>query len=107
MKDNGGLELSIKKPVSKWKPEVTEIVESKVREFHLLEYTKATADDVWLCLVEKIWKGDPEKSLHEVVQDIFHLSPNVYMTYLTQQSLMDNDLKETLDAILGAVSQED
>ena len=65
-----------------------------------------SAEDIWVCLTEKVWKGNPEKSLYEVVQDIFHLSPNVYMTYLTQQSFMDSNLKETLDAILGAVSKD-
>ncbi|GAA0295114.1 hypothetical protein GGQ92_000680 [Gracilibacillus halotolerans] len=98
--------MSIKKPVSEWKKSVTEILDSKVSEFHLLEYSKATPENVWVCLTEKVWRGNPEKALHEVVQDIFHLSPNVYMTYLTQQSFMDNNLKETLDAILGAVTEE-
>ncbi len=93
--------MTIKKAVSMWKHEVQDILESKVNEFKLLEYSKATADDIWNCLVDKVWKGDPEKALHEVVQDIFHLQSNLYMMYLTQQSWQDNNLQESLDALLG------
>ncbi|SFM04996.1 Post-transcriptional regulator [Gracilibacillus orientalis] len=93
--------MTVKKQVSIWKHELEDVLDSKVNEFKLLDYSKATAEDIWNCLLEKVWKGDPEKSLHEVVQDIFHLNPNLFMTFLTQQSLKDNNLQESLDALLG------
>lgn len=98
---NGGLELAIKKQASKWKHEINDVLLGKVEEFQLLDYSKATSEDVWNCLMQKVWKGDPEKALHEVVQDIYHLSPGLYMTYLTQQSLMVDELQESIDALLG------
>ncbi|SER73857.1 Post-transcriptional regulator [Gracilibacillus ureilyticus] len=90
-----------KKPVTLWKPELTDVIESKVTEFQLLDYSKATADDVWKCLVQKVWKGDPEKRLAEVVQDILHLHSNIYMSYLTQQSFQDTSLQESIEALFG------
>ncbi|MGN8645623.1 post-transcriptional regulator [Gracilibacillus sp. HCP3S3_G5_1] len=93
--------MAVKKHVSVWKHELHDVLESKVNEFQLLDYSKATSEDIWNCLLEKVWKGDPKKSLHEVVQDIFHLHPNLFMTYLTQQSFKDNNFQESLDALLG------
>ncbi|MGP4041740.1 post-transcriptional regulator [Gracilibacillus sp. D59] len=93
--------MTVNKQVSIWKHELEDVLESKVNEFKLLDYSKATPEDIWNCLSEKVWKGDPEKKLHEVVQDIFHLQPNLFMTYLTQQSWRDNNLQESLDALLG------
>ncbi|WP_058307277.1 post-transcriptional regulator [Gracilibacillus massiliensis] len=93
--------MTTKKAVSLWKRELQSVLDSKVSEFQLLEYSKATSDDIWNCLVKKVWKGDPEKALHEVVQDIFHLPSNLYMMYLTQESWQDNNLQESLDALLG------
>ncbi|MDX8047682.1 post-transcriptional regulator [Gracilibacillus sp. S3-1-1] len=93
--------MTKKKQVSLWKHELEEVLESKVTEFHLLDYSKATKEDIWDCLSEKVWKGNPDKPLYEVVQDILHLKPSLFMTYLTQQSLMDDDLEESLHALLG------
>ncbi|WP_163537864.1 post-transcriptional regulator [Gracilibacillus sp. YIM 98692] len=93
--------MSVCKPVSKWKQEVAGILESKVEELQLLDYSKATVDDVWNCIVDKVWKGNPEKRLHEVVQDIFHLHPNIYISYLAQQSWQDDNLQESIDALFG------
>ncbi|WP_208590322.1 post-transcriptional regulator [Gracilibacillus suaedae] len=93
--------MTVKKQVSLWKHELEDVLASKVNEFQLLDYSKATSEDIWNCLLDKVWKGDPEKTLHEVVQDIFHLHPNLFMTYLTQQSWRDNNLQESLDALLG------
>lgn len=97
----GEMKVLEKKEVSEWKAELRDVLVSKVEEFQLLDYSKTTTDDLWNCLQEKVWKGKPKKALHEMVQDIYHLSPNLYMTYLTQQSLMADDLKESLDALLG------
>ena len=42
---------------------------------------------LWSCLEEKVWKGNPKKRLHEVIQDIFHLSPHTYMNFMTIEAL--------------------
>ncbi|ENH97094.1 hypothetical protein J416_07392 [Gracilibacillus halophilus YIM-C55.5] len=89
------------KQVSQWRSEVQEVLESKVSEFQLLDYQKTTTDDIWACLIDKVWKGDPEKKLYEVVQDVFHLHPSLYMTYLTQQSWQDTNLQASIDALFG------
>ncbi|UOQ86125.1 post-transcriptional regulator [Gracilibacillus salinarum] len=90
-----------RKQVSSWRNELDVVLESKMRELQLLDYSKTTIDDIWNCLVDKVWKGNPDKALYEVVQDILHLNPNIYMTYLTQKSWMDTNLQESLDALLG------
>ncbi|GAB2560418.1 post-transcriptional regulator [Gracilibacillus alcaliphilus] len=91
----------MRKPVAAWRNEVTEILESKVEEFKMLDYSKVTSDDIWNCLKEKVWKGEPEKSLSELIQDIYHLPANLFITYLTQKTWTDSNLQESLDAILG------
>ncbi len=93
--------MCVKKEVSDWKIELSEVLESKMEEFKQLDYAKATTEDVWNCLVTKVWKGNPEKRLSEVVQDIFHLNANTYMTYLTQQSFIDSSLQESIEALFG------
>jgi len=65
-----------------------------------LGYTQATNEDVWNCLVEKVWKGNPTKRLHEVIQDIFHLGSNIYISYLTVNAYQDDtDLLESIAAL--------
>ncbi|RCW66437.1 post-transcriptional regulator [Saliterribacillus persicus] len=89
------------KSVSEWKFKLHEILDSKVDEFKLLDYSNANKEDIWNCLVQKVWKGEPDKRLHQIVQDIFHLNPSIYMVYLTQQSLKDDNLQASLQALLG------
>ncbi|WP_138415589.1 post-transcriptional regulator [Aquibacillus sediminis] len=91
--------MAIEKPVSEWKNEMTPILESKVDEFKLLGYSRATSDDIWNCLVKKVWHGDPNKRLFEIVEDIFHLSSNIYMSYLTVQAYQDDDLLASIAAL--------
>ncbi|WP_066194356.1 MULTISPECIES: post-transcriptional regulator [Gracilibacillus] len=90
-----------KKAVSAWKSELDPVLESKVEEFKLLDYSKISTEDIWQCLLAKVWKGDPEKSLNAVVQDIMHLRSSMYMTFLTQRTWEDTNLQESLDAVLG------
>ncbi|WP_077621391.1 post-transcriptional regulator [Sediminibacillus massiliensis] len=85
--------------VSEWKASLTTVTESKVEEFKLLGYSRANAEEIWDCLEKKVWKGDPEKKLHEVVADIFHLSSSIYMTYLTMEAYQDDDLLASIAAI--------
>ncbi|PWU68371.1 MULTISPECIES: post-transcriptional regulator [Gracilibacillus] len=93
--------MCVSKQVSAWKQDLQGVLESKVHEFHMLEYHKTTKDDIWNCLTEKVWKGDPEKKLFEAVQDVLHLNANTYMSYLTMQSFKDTNLQESIKALFG------
>ncbi|MEN2765878.1 post-transcriptional regulator [Ornithinibacillus xuwenensis] len=89
------------KTVNEWKLLLMPVLESKAEEFQLMGYTRATDEDIWKCLVKKVWKGNPEKRLHEVVQDVFHLSSNIYMSYLTVDAYQDDDLMASIAALTG------
>ncbi|MBO8155962.1 MAG: post-transcriptional regulator [Bacillaceae bacterium] len=88
-----------KKRVSQWKPFIMPALTSKAEELHMLGYERATIAEVWDCLMKKVWKKDPEKRLHEVVQDILHLSPGIYMSYMTAQVYQDQDLLAQINAL--------
>lgn len=87
------------KNVNEWKPELQPALESKASEFQLMGYNQATNEDIWKCLEQKVWKGNPPKRLYEVVQDIFHLASNIYMSYLTVNAHQDNDLMASITAL--------
>ncbi len=87
------------KAVSEWKADIEPALKSKAGELRLIGYNHATAEDVWQCLEEKVWKGDPSKRLYEVVQDIFHLSSNIYMSYLTINAYQDDNLAASIAAL--------
>ncbi|HLS07576.1 post-transcriptional regulator [Lentibacillus sp.] len=87
------------KPVEEWKSEIGPALKSKVTELGLMGYNQATSEDIWNCLVEKVWKGNPSKRLYEVVQDIFHLSSNIYMSYLTVNAHQDENLAASIAAL--------
>lgn len=72
---------------------------SKVDELHMLGYEKATEEEVWDCLMKKVWKKDCEKRLYEVVQDILHLNPGTYMNYMTAQVYQEQDLLAQINAL--------
>lgn len=77
-----------------------DILESKVNEFHLLGYDKATKQSIWTCLEAGIWKENPELYVSRVVGDIFELKPNTYMNHLTFQTYGDNDdLLKSIEAL--------
>jgi Post-transcriptional regulator len=90
--------------VSEWKQLLKPVLHSKVEEFKLLGYSRATREDVWNCLTKKVWKGDPEKRLYQVVEDILHLRSTIYMSYLTVQSYQDD---EGLLASIAALTASD
>ncbi|BAD76868.1 hypothetical conserved protein [Geobacillus kaustophilus HTA426] len=81
-------------------------LESKCDEFRLLGYTQVTMDGLWECLCSRKWKHRPaEKKLHELVSDIFSLSPSEYMMFLTmrsykQQAAGDDELERVLKELL-------
>ncbi|MDC3415636.1 post-transcriptional regulator [Aquibacillus salsiterrae] len=91
--------MVIKKPVNEWKSMLTIVIKSKVDEFRMMGYTKTNAEDIWQCLTEKVWKGNPEKRLHEVVQDIFHLKTTTYMSFLTVKTYKDDNLLASIAAL--------
>ncbi|MFD1065365.1 post-transcriptional regulator [Oceanobacillus locisalsi] len=87
--------------VDAWKDMIYPALISKKEELEMLGYEQATPEDVWKCLSVKVWKGEPEKRLHEMVQDIFHLKSSVYLSYLTIQSYENDDLAASVEALLG------
>lgn len=88
--------------VEEWKEMLKPALESKVSEFQMMGYSKATSADVWDCLVKKVWKGNPEKRLYEVVQDIFHLDTTLYMSYLTVNAYQEEeDMLTSIAALTG------
>lgn len=87
------------KRVSQWKPLVQPVLESKVSEFKLIGYKRANEEDIWNCLVQKVWKGDPEKKLYEVVAEIFHLNTGTFMNYITFRTYQDEDLMASIEAL--------
>lgn len=86
--------------VDDWKAIVAPFLDSKVKEFHVMGYTEATRDDLWQCLVEKVWKGSPDKRVYQVVQQVMHLDSAVYLGYLTNQTYQETDLMESINALV-------
>lgn len=93
--------MEIKKTASNWKPAISEILDSKYNEFMILGYDKVTKDEIWNCLLTRVWKKDPELYLYEVVADIFQLAPNTYMNYLTHKTYKNDDLFASIQAVTG------
>lgn len=79
-------------PMEKYKEKVQPVIQSKVDELHLLGYDRVTENEVWECMIKKVWKKQhEEKKLYEVVNDILTLSANDYMNYLSMQALTATD----------------
>lgn len=87
------------KTVHQWKKQIDPVVTSKMEELHLLGYHRATKEDVWNCLVKKVWKEEPKKRLHEIVQDVFHLSSHTYVGFLTADAYQNEDLLASIEAV--------
>lgn len=98
--------MEVIKNVKEWKPDVLLALESKVNEFKLMGYAQASNENIWKCLEVKVWKGNPPKRLFEVIQDIFHLSSNIYMSYLTVNAYQDNDLMASINALTEGNQEE-
>lgn len=92
--------LGESKTIEDWRADIEPALISKAKELQLMGYPEATKEDVWDCLVAKVWKNNPSKRLHEVVQDIFHLRTNTYMSYLTVQAQAnEEDLLTSIQAL--------
>ncbi|WP_188206262.1 post-transcriptional regulator [Alkalibacillus aidingensis] len=90
----------VKKHVNEWKPYINEVIQSKVEELVMLGYDGASQAEVWECLNQKVWRKNKDKQLHEVVQDILHMSGSVYMSFLTVQAQQQDDqLLEQIEAL--------
>lgn len=88
------------KPIDEWKDILDPALDSKVEEFKLMGYGQATKEAIWACLKDKVWKGSPNKRLHEAVQDIFHLKTSLFMSYLTVSAFTDDtDLMSSIKAL--------
>ncbi|OZU89850.1 hypothetical protein CIL03_01545 [Virgibacillus indicus] len=98
--------MEIVHTVNEWKPMIYPALVSKMEEFKLMGYSKTTTEDIWNCLTQKVWKGDPDKRLYEVVQDVFHLGSTVYMSYLTVKAYQDDDLMASIAAVTGGNMEE-
>lgn len=93
------LEANIRN-VNDWRSVIQHVLDSKVEELRLLGYEKANSEEVWQCLLQKVWRKNNEKRLHEVVQDILHLSGNQYMSFLTVEMHQQNeDLMAQIEAL--------
>lgn len=75
------------KTVQEWRKFIYPALVSKRSEFKLIGYREVSIDEIWRCLEERVWKGNPTKRLHEVVQDIFHLPATTYMNFITVSAL--------------------
>ena len=94
------------KKTSEWKSLIEPALESKVDEFQQMGYSRATQDDIWKCLTKKVWKGNLDKRIHAVVQDIFHLGSNVYLSYLTVEAYQDDNLFASIAALTNESTNE-
>jgi len=90
-----------KKTVQEWKEIVQPALTSKCDEFRLIGYQDISEDEIWNCLEEKVWKGNPVKRLYEVTADIFHLPSSTYMNYKRVGALKvdKNDLMSSIEAL--------
>ncbi|MFD1038593.1 post-transcriptional regulator [Virgibacillus byunsanensis] len=92
--------MELEKTVSEWKIMMKPALDSKTDEFLLMGYSQASNEDIWKCLEQKVWKGNPSKRVHEVIQDIFHLSSSIYISYLTVNAYQeDSDLMTSIAAV--------
>lgn len=96
--------LNAKKKADKWRPDIEEVLDSKLNEFGLLGYPKASKEEIWTCLKERVWK-ERELFLHEAVADIFSLQPSAYMNYLARKAYKDDDLMASIAALSGNEKQ--
>ncbi|WAA10268.1 post-transcriptional regulator [Fervidibacillus albus] len=80
-------------PYEKFRDQVRVVLESKLEEFQLLNYTHVTEQALWDYLLSKKWKyGKKEIHLHEIVKDIYAIKVSDYISYATVQQLQAPDI---------------
>ncbi|WP_301108344.1 post-transcriptional regulator [Sporosarcina sp.] len=88
-------------------------LESKKNEFHFYGYSVVTEKGLWDYLVEKKWKRKDIAAMrpHEIVQDLFKLSPAQFMTYTQTEAQRNSsafpELSEEERAILFSPRKAD
>lgn len=92
--------------VNEWRDKLEPVLKSKAEEFQLMGYNQATSDDIWDCLMQKVWTGNPKKRLYEAVADVFQLKTNVYLSYLTVNAQTDDNLMASISAVLKQGEQD-
>lgn len=80
-------------PLSGWRNTLEPVIQSKIEEFHLLGYDRISDDELWECMLNKVWKKKQkvkDKMLHQLVEDVLGLSINDYMNYLAMEARKGN-----------------
>lgn len=69
--------------LNEWKEKVYPVIVSKAEEFRIYGYEAVTTEEVWDCVMAKLERRKEEYMLHQFVAEIFRLSINEYMNWLT------------------------
>lgn len=77
--------------VQAWKEHVYPVLVSKAEELQLLGYDSVTPENIWDCTIAKLKRKKREYLLHQLVNEIFKLSANEYMNWLTMQAITSTD----------------
>jgi hypothetical protein len=86
--------------VNEWKEKLAPVLQSKAEEFQLMGYPQANSEEIWDCLMQKVWTGNPKKRLYEVVAEVFQLKTNIYLSYLTHHTQVNEDLSASISAVM-------
>lgn len=95
--------------IKAWKNKVHPVIASKAEEFQLYGYETVTPDEIWQCVLEKIERRIGDYKLHQLVAEIFRLSVNEYMNWLTIRAVTETDFdirKEENHRLLGLDDNE-
>lgn len=59
------------------------VLTSKKEELELYGYDAVTTESIWNFCIQKLWRNEKinELAFHKIINDIFKISPAVYMTY--------------------------
>ena len=91
--------------VQAWKEHVYPVLISKAEEFQLLGYESVTPENIWDCMLAKLKRRKKEEyMLHQLVNEIFKLSANEYMNWLSIQAVASTDfalLEKESRSLLG------
>ncbi|MFN7249214.1 MAG: post-transcriptional regulator [Anaerobacillus sp.] len=66
-----------------WKEDVMPALTSKVEEFHMVGYDRATEEELWECVIAKLQKQKNYVQINHLVNSILTLKATDYMTWLT------------------------
>lgn len=84
------------------------ILESKLEEFELYQFTTVTKEDLWAFAKVKLWKKKSwnDLSLHQVIADLYSISPSTYISVSQIQQFKSENWfselkKEDLEQLLN------